>query len=178
MSERILRLNFRVPLSSASIDTSRWAIRTLWQVTTSRRHPQSASIYIGTAHFLSTVMVSQAVAEGIFRFVRERNGRTGEDGDRPTVAGRLMGDGVISEACSTAFVQIWRSFRNDVHHMNPKVATISFPDLAKRNIDDLAIIEREVFAYEVGNGKLIPAQPLYWDLNPDGTAPVFLRMHP
>lgn len=129
-------------------------------------------------HFLSTVMVSQAVTEAIFCFVLERNGRAGEAGDRPTVAKRLVADGLISQACSDAFVRIWRSFRNDVHHMNPKVAVIPFPELAKRNIEDLATIEREIFAYCVNDGKLSPAQPRYWDVQPDGTVPVFLRLHP
>jgi hypothetical protein len=123
-------------------------------------------------------MVSQAVAEGIFRFVLERNGRVGETGDRPTVSERLVVDGLISQACSDAFVRIWRSFRNDVHHMNPKAATISFPELAKRNIDDLTTIEREVFAYRVNDGRLSPVQPRYWDVQSDGTVPVFLRLHP
>lgn len=129
-------------------------------------------------HFLSTVMVSQAVAEGIFRFILERNRLAGETGDRPTVAARLVADKIISQQCSDAFVRIWRSFRNDVHHMNPKVAAIPFPELAKRNIDDLATIEREIFAYRVNDGKLSPAQPRYWDVQPDGTVPVFLRLHP
>ena len=129
-------------------------------------------------HFLSTVMVSHAVAEGIFRFVLERNDRAGEAGDRPAVAERLMADGLISQECSTAFVRIWRSFRNDVHHMNPKVAAIPFPELAKRNIDDLATIERELFAYRVNDGKLSPVHARYWDAQPDGTVPVLLRLHP
>ncbi len=129
-------------------------------------------------YFLSTVMVSQAVAEGIFRFVLERNGCAGEAGDRPTVAKRLVDDGLISQTCADAFVRIWRSFRNDLHHMNPKVAVIPFPELAKRNIDDLATIEREVFAYSDNDGKLSPIQPRYWDAQADGTVPVFLRLYP
>ncbi|SEJ68937.1 hypothetical protein SAMN04244572_04914 [Azotobacter beijerinckii] len=129
-------------------------------------------------YFLSTVMVSQAVAEGIFRFVLERNGRAEEKGDRQTVAKRLVTDGLISQECMGAFVQIWHSFRNDVHHMDPRVATISFPALAKRNIDDLATIEREIFSYRLDNGKLLPVQAHYWDIQSDGTVPVFLRLHP
>lgn len=129
-------------------------------------------------HFFSTVMVSQAVAEGICRFVLERNGRAGEAGDRPTVAERLVADRLISQTCSDALVRIWQSFRNDVHHMNPKVAVIPFPELAKRNIGDLATIEREIFAYRVNDGKLSPVQPRCWDVQSDGTVPVFLRLHP
>ena len=60
--------------------------------------------------------------------------------------------------------------------MNPKVADIPFPELARRNIDDLATIEREIFAYNINDGKFSPAQSKYWDLNPDGTVPVYLRL--
>ncbi len=127
--------------------------------------------------FLSTVMASQAVAEGIFRFVLERNSLTPE-GERPEMARRLVERHIVSERCAVAFIRIWKSFRNDVHHMNSKVAMVPFTILAKRNIDDLAIIEREIFAYCVNNGKLSPVQPRYWDVQPDGTVPVFLRLDP
>lgn len=127
-------------------------------------------------YFISAVMVSQSVAEGIFRFILDRNGLS-PDKDRPHMVAVLKDRGVISERCAEAFVRIWKSFRNDVHHMNPKVATIpiQFNDLAKRNLEDLAIIEREIFAVSGHNGKLVPVHPKYWDLKPDGTVPVFLR---
>ena len=125
-------------------------------------------------YFISAVMVSQSVAEGIFRFILDRNGISSE-GDRPSMAAVLKNKGVISEQCAEAFVRIWNSFRNDVHHMNPKIASIPFSDLAKRNLEDLAIIEREIFAVSFHNGKLVPVHPKYWDLKPDGPVPVFLR---
>jgi hypothetical protein len=126
-------------------------------------------------HFISAVMASQAVAEGIWKLVLERNQQPASD-DRPSVAPTLVASGIISSDCADAFVRIWRSFRNDVHHMNPKVATIPFATLAKRNLVDLAVIERELFAWTVTEpGKITPTQPKYWDLQPDGTAPVFLR---
>src|SRR5713101_3056444 len=71
-------------------------------------------------YFLSAVMVSQSVAEGIWRFLLERNSIPA-DRDRPELAALLVGQGIISQVCADAFTRIWRSFRNDVHHMNPKV---------------------------------------------------------
>ena len=127
-------------------------------------------------YFLSTVMVSQSVAEGIFRFVLERNSISPDERERPELAELLVEDSIVSNPCAKAFVRIWRSFRNDIHHMNPKVAGIPFPELAKRNIDDLATIEREIFAYNIHDGKLSPVQSKYWNPNPDGTVPVFLRL--
>jgi hypothetical protein len=131
-------------------------------------------------YFLSTVMVTQAVAEGIRKFVVERNAIKPDDGMKgPQLADLLVQKGIISKDCADAFNRIWESFRDDVHHMNPRVATISFPDLAKRNIQDLAAIEREVFAFKVGkNGGLIPTNPKYWDTGEDGKIGAFLRLSP
>lgn len=126
-------------------------------------------------YFLSTVMVSQSVVEGIFRFVLDRN-CISADGERPEMATLLVERGIISRQCADAFVRIWKSFRNDVHHMNPKVADVPFAELAKRNVEDLATIEREIFAYGINDGKLSPVQPKYWNLQADGTVPVFLRL--
>jgi hypothetical protein len=124
---------------------------------------------------LSAVMVSQAVAEGIWRFVLERNNLS-PDRERPKMATLLVECGIISRDCAEAFTRIWRSFRNDVHHMNPSVTEISFEPLAKRNLADLGTIEREIFAVRADTGRFIAVQPKYWDLRADGTAEVFLRL--
>ncbi|MCZ7617192.1 MAG: hypothetical protein M5U32_02410 [Myxococcota bacterium] len=54
-------------------------------------------------YFLSTVMVSQSVAEGIFRFVLERNS-TSADRERPEMVKLLVERAIISESCGDAFV--------------------------------------------------------------------------
>lgn len=130
-------------------------------------------------YFLSTVMVTQAVAEAIRRFVLERNEIKPDDGmDGQEVAKLLATKGIISSSCADAFNRIWSSFRNDIHHMNPKVATIDSLALAKRNIQDLAAIEREIFSFEVHDGKIVPLNPKYWDIGADGTTGAFLRFSP
>ncbi len=126
-------------------------------------------------YLLSAVMVSQAVAEGIWRFVLERNNLS-PGRERPEMANLLIERGIISQDCAEAFTRIWRSFRNDVHHMNPRVTEISFETLAKRNLADLDTIEREIFAVRAETGRFIAVQPKYWDLREDGTAAVFLRL--
>lgn len=123
---------------------------------------------------LSAVMVSQAVTEGIWRFVLERNG-VAYDRERGAQVSSLVASGIISADCAAALGRIWRSFRNDVHHMNPSVTEVPFRELARRNLIDLAVIEREIFAVTFNDGRLVPVQPRYWDLQADGTTSVFLR---
>ncbi len=134
-------------------------------------------------YLLSAVMVSQSVTEGIWKFVLERNqiqpkklkAGVGKKMKRPAVAAVLVKQKIISTECAEAFVRIWLSFRNDVHHMNPKVSTVPFRELARQNMVDLAAIEREIFSFTFSNGNLVPVQPRYWDLQADGTTSAFLR---
>lgn len=125
-------------------------------------------------YLLSAVMVSQAVTEGIWRFVLERN-QMQPNRDRLAIAAMLVERKIISADCAEAFGRIWRSFRNDVHHMNPSVSAVPSRELARRNLIDLAAIERDIFAVTFSNGKIVPVQPGYWDLQADGTTSVFLR---
>ena len=134
-------------------------------------------------YLLSAVMVSQSVTEGIWKFVLERNqiqpkklkAGVGKKMERPAVAAVLVKQKIISTECAEAFVRIWLSFRNDVHHMNPKVSTVPFRELARQNMVDLAAIEREIFSFTFSNGNLVPVQPRYWNLQADGTTSAFLR---
>lgn len=126
-------------------------------------------------YFISGVMVSQAVNEGIVKFVAERNGIK-EKKEHSELMKDFTQKEIMSSECTEASERIWRSFRNDVHHMNPKVASIPFQKLAKRNLQDLAIIEKEIFGVNFKDGKLVPHHPQYWDVQKDGTVPVFLRL--
>lgn len=125
-------------------------------------------------HFISAVMASQAVNEGILKFVAERNSIPREEHSK--MVENLKNRRAVSAECAAASTAIWKSFRNDVHHMNPKVASIKFPQVAKQNLQNLSLIEREIFGVDIDNGKLIPKKPKYWDVQKDGTVPVFLRL--
>jgi len=126
-------------------------------------------------YFLGAVMLSHAVNEGIWKFVLERN-QIPRAGELEQQVSALAKAGIVSQGCCDAFARIWGSFRNDVHHMNPRVSSIPFDVLAKRNLEDLATIENEIFATTVSNGRLVALQPKYWDIGPDGHAPTFLRL--
>lgn len=125
-------------------------------------------------HFMAAVMLTQAVNEGILKFVAERNGISVQN--HAELVKLFAEKNIVSRDCAAASERIWGSFRNDLHHMNPKVTSIPFQDLAKRNLQNLAVIEKEIFGVDIGNGRLVPKQPKYWDIQKDGTVPVFLRL--
>jgi hypothetical protein len=131
-------------------------------------------------YFIGAVMMSHAINEGIMKFVAERNdiGRTKADGSTKTVEeliNELREKSVITNACANASVRIWKSYRNDIHHMNPTVAEIDFKSLAQQNLKHLSAIEREIFGFKIDNGAMVPTQPKYWDIRSDGAAAAFLR---
>ena len=126
-------------------------------------------------HYIATVMMTQAVNEGIIRFVAQRNSIRHESTPLSTLLTELESQNIFSQRCFEASDQIHKSYRNQVHHMNKKVADIWFPDLAKKNIQNLAVIEHEIWATSFKDGELIPIHPKYWDINPDGTMPINLR---
>ena len=124
-------------------------------------------------YFIGTVMMSHAINEGIIKFVAERN-----DINRQKTAAKtktikdliieLQGNNLISTNCASASLAIWKSYRSDIHHMNPSVSNISFQKLAQRNIKHLSAIENEIFGHNTIKGALIRHQPKYWDKDSDG----------
>lgn len=132
-------------------------------------------------YFIAAVMMSHAINERIIKFIAERNGinRQKEDENTKTIKeliAELKDKNIISENCATASIKIWKSFRADIHHMNPTVAKIRFQKLAKQNLKYLATIEREIFGHDIKDGAIVPHQPQYWHINADGRATVFLRL--
>jgi len=125
-------------------------------------------------HFIAAVMLTQAVNEAIIKFLVERNSIIEEKHDAQI--GMLAEKNILTPPAIEASEKIWKSFRNDVHHMNPQVGNIDFNTLAKRNLQNLAIVEGEVFEVEISQGKLIPKHPQYWKILKDGTVSVFLRL--
>lgn len=133
-------------------------------------------------HFIAAVMMSHSINEGIIEFVTDRVKlpKHKSDGNAKSIEeliNELEQQKTISRACADASRKIYGSYRNDIHHMNPRVGGINFCLLATENLKRLAIIEGEIFRADVmDGGKLMPHQPVYWDLNVDGTVSVFLRL--
>ncbi len=133
-------------------------------------------------HFIAAVMMSHSINEGIIVFVADRVGlnKNKSGGGAKSIEGlisELEQNKTISKACADAARGIYGSYRNDVHHMSPKVSDIDFPSLARDNLKRLAVIEGEIFGADISpDGKLKPHMPRFWDLNADGTVSAFLRL--
>lgn len=132
-------------------------------------------------YFIGAVMMSHAINEGIIKFMAERNNiKRGKDNGNTKSIANLIDEfhekGLLSDASADASMAICKSFRADIHHMNPKVGELDFQELAQQNLKRLATIEREIFYFKIDNGIIDPKHPKYWDINADGTATAFLRL--
>ena len=133
-------------------------------------------------HFIAAVMMSHSINEGIIEFVTDRVKLPKHKSDGKTksiedLIGELEHQKTISKACADAARGIYGSYRNDIHHMSPKVGSIDFCSLARENLKRLAIIEGGIFGADImAGGELRPHNPIFWDLNADGTVSAFLRL--
>jgi hypothetical protein len=124
-------------------------------------------------YFISAVMMSHAVNEAILKFVAGRNEIKCE-GRKEKLIDLLASRCIVTSECAQAARRIWGSYRNDVHHMNPQVASVDFKAIAKRNLQDLATIGGEIFGVDIVDRGLRPHQPKYWDVREDGMVTAFL----
>ena len=124
--------------------------------------------------------MSHAINEGIINFVADRNDASKHDDGQTLnpeeVINLLCNKEYISTACANASIAICKCYRNDIHHMNRKIATFDFHGLAERNKELLSVIENEIFGHTIKDGIIVPHHPKYWDFNGDGTSPVYLRL--
>lgn len=132
-------------------------------------------------YFIGTVMKSHAINEGIIKLIVERNKIKRQNNKDKTksieeLISELKDKKYITQNCAKASKAICKSYRNDIHHMNPTITNIDFPKIAQQNIKYLSTIEKEIFSFQSLDGKFIPDQPKYWNTNPDGTINVFLRL--
>lgn len=113
-------------------------------------------------HYYSCIALVQSVAEALVRFLCERNGwRAGGDYEkniktltrRRKIAGRL----------ASKFRYIWKT-RNDYHHLNTSILRdrVKLSELAKNTMKSLADIEKEIFAFNIRNGKIVPKNKKLW----------------
>lgn len=115
-------------------------------------------------HFYGAVCLTQAVAEGISKFLTIRNGYR-DTGNQNSRNAMLKKRNVISLEAYRAFKVIEGGDRNDYHHLNASIET-DFEKLevrASECVRSLFTIQIEVFAFSVGEGgTMVVANPQYW----------------
>jgi len=134
---------------------------------------ESRNLFV-EGHFYGSITLSQAVAEGLAKFLCESNGVSAKPPEGR--AQRLRDKGVISDAALDAFKAIRGTDRNNFHHMNRDVE-IDYQKLDARAfecVEGLYAIESEVFAFDTGAGGAISVRHAqYWDIK-DGVGAVHL----
>lgn len=132
--------------------------------------------------FYGCITLAQSVAEGLAKFIAEKNG-IGVVEDHRQQINHLQRDRsapAISAAVYAAFRQIIgrpHEDRNDFHHLNSDVEQDYFKLEARvlECIEALYAIESEIFAFQVNEGRISPTYPQYWPQDGESLR-VFLRL--
>lgn len=123
--------------------------------------------------WLGTIMGCQSVVEALIKFVAKRSKKRFK-GKFEDIVREIKETEVISENAKEAALMVWRH-RDDFHHLNPAVNGIELKVKALECITGLCRLEDEIFGGRIEDGRLVPDQPKYYDIGPEGHAPVFLR---
>jgi len=131
--------------------------------------------------FYGCITLAQSVAEGLAKLIADKNG-IGPAEDHRQQINHLQRDRsapAISTAAYAAFRQIMgrpHEDRNDFHHLNASVEQ-DYGKLDARAlecIDALHVIESEIFAYKMDDGRITPIHSQYW-LQDGDSLQVFVR---
>ena len=127
-------------------------------------------------HYYGCITLAQSVAEAIVRFLCQKNSWEAEKVFEKNID-KLLNRHFISENLKNNFLKIWEN-RDDYHHLNSniEVQRIKLREISYEKVLLLKEIESEIFKFSLENGKLIPENKKYWELNKDGTIPVFLKL--
>ena len=127
-------------------------------------------------HYYGCITLAQSVAEAIVRFLCQKNSWKPEK-DFENNINKLLKRKFISEKLKNEFLEIWEN-RQDYHHLNQSIEVhrIKLEKISYEKVLLLKEIESEIFKFTTKNGKLIPENKKYWELNKNGTIPVFLKL--
>lgn len=116
-----------------------------------------------TGCFYGCITLCQSVAEGLSKFLAEKNGVRVKNGFTARV-GRLKQEGVISEVAADAFDTVHSEDRDAFHHLNNDVEQDhkKLEARALECLDALYTVESEVFAYDLQEGRIKPKNKKYW----------------
>lgn len=128
-------------------------------------------------HYYGCITLTQSVAEAIVRFLCQKNSWKPEKDFEKNI-NKLLNRNFISEKLKNKFLQIWEN-RDDYHHLNPKIEVqrTKLEEISYEKVLLLKEIESEIFKFSLNkDGKLIPENKKYWELQKNGTIPVFLKL--
>ena len=128
--------------------------------------------------FMACVLSTHPLNEAIVRFVAERNQINPESNKKiPELLEELLSKNVISEDCAVSSEAIYKSYRNDLHHLSPSVSDIKerWDNFATRNFRNIATIEHDIFGYTKKESTVFLNYPQYWDYGYDSTRDYCLR---
>jgi hypothetical protein len=128
-------------------------------------------------HFYGCISLSQAVAEGIAKFLLEKHSLA-DPGGQARRCQLLEERGIIDAASAKAFEIIRGTDRNHFHHLNKQIETDwqALKSRAAECVEALYSIESVLFAFDADAGAIRPRNRDLWIVKPDGTAEVFLRL--
>ena len=124
-------------------------------------------------YMLGCIMCSQALLETVLKFIAQRNRMVYKKEVEELIAD-LETKKILNEKALNAAKLAWRH-RNDFHHLNPGVSAIHLETKAKACVDAMCALEDEIFGASFVDGALSPKNAIYWDIQTDGTVPIFLR---
>lgn len=138
--------------------------------------PPSAecSLLFRDGHFYGCIALVQAVTEALVRFLCQANSwRPGKTFEKNVE--KLATRKFINSKLKKALLRIWEE-RDTYHHLTGEVERRrqKLEKLAREKVLLLGKVEREVFSYDVVDGKIKPKHPKYWPRK----GQVFLRLEP
>ncbi len=172
-----MRASFEAGLSQAALRASKIqlmnAIPGHWF---SAAASECMQMYVG-GNFYGAISVAQSYVEALGKFLAE-NQKIRQSSDVTVMWKRLENKSIVTLDSRAAAEEIF-SDRNDFHHLNKNLET-DYLKLESRGlvcINNLHIIESDVFAYVISEGKIYPSWPKYWPESNDapGHISVFLR---
>jgi hypothetical protein len=127
-------------------------------------------------HYYGCITLAQSVAEAIVRFLCQKNCWKPKK-DFENNINKLLNRNFISEKLKNKFLKIWEN-RDDYHHLNTniEVQRTKLEEISYEKVLLLKEIESEIFKFSCKNGKLIPENEKYWELQKNGTIPIFLKL--
>ncbi len=173
-------------LQSVSDELLTWRLELYFEI---KQHPIIGAQHFSKAsaecietyrsgNFIACTMMTHPLNEALIKFVVERNNiARGSEEDLTDTIDKLRQRNLLNDESVTASKAIYRSYRNDIHHMNKKVDDIKdWHEFAKRNLRNLTKVESCVFGFDfLDGGTIRPHYLQHWDPVGDDLIQIYAR---